>query len=75
MRTPPERAAPAEVRFWINGEEAASGTIQRTVPGTFTASETFDVGRDTGSPVADGYFELAPFPFTGTLKRLHFQNL
>ena len=75
MRTPPERASPAEVRFWINGEEAASGTIQRTVPGSFTASETFDVGRDTGSPVADGYFELAPFPFSGTLKRLHFQNL
>jgi len=75
MRTPPERAAPAEVRFWIDGEEAAGGTIQRTVPGTFSASETFDVGRDTGFPVADGYFELKPFPFNGTLKRLYFKNL
>jgi len=75
MRTPPERAAPAEVRFWINGDEAASGTIQRTVPAIFTASETFDVGRDTGSPVADGYFDLAPFRFSGTIVRLHFENL
>jgi arylsulfatase len=75
MRTPLERAAPAEVKFWINHEEAASGTVQRTVPGTFTASETFDVGCDTSSPVADGYFDKAPFKFEGTLKRLYFKNL
>jgi arylsulfatase len=75
MRTPLERAAPAEVKFWINGEEAAAGTVERTVPLTFTASETFDVGMDTSSPVADAYFEKAPFTFEGTLKRLHFKNL
>jgi arylsulfatase len=75
MRTPLERAAPAEVKFWINGEEAASGTVQRTVPLTFTASETFDVGCDTCSPVADDYFDKAPFKFEGTLKQLHFKNL
>jgi len=75
MKTPAERAAPAEVVFWINGRKAASGTVQRTVPGTFTASETFDVGMDTCSPVANDYFEKAPFKFNGTLKRLHFRNL
>jgi len=75
MRTPLERAAPAEVTFWINDKEAASGTVQRTVPGTFTASETFDVGMDTCSPVADDYFEKAPFNFEGTLNRLHFMNI
>ena len=75
MRTPLERAAPAEVKFWINGKEAATGTVQRTVPGTFTASETFDVGMDTCSPVADDYFEKAPFKFEGKLKRLYFKNL
>ena len=75
MRTPLERAAPAEVKFWINGDEAATGTVRRTVPGTFTASETFDVGMDTNSPVADDYFDAAPFAFEGTLKRLHFANL
>jgi len=75
MRTPLERAAPAELKFWINGKEAAGGTVQRTIPLTFTASETFDVGMDTLSPVADAYFDMAPFAFEGTLKRLHFKNL
>jgi arylsulfatase len=65
----------AEVRFWINGKEAASGTVRRTIPLSFTASETFDVGLDTCSPVADAYFEKAPFAFEGKLKRLYFQNL
>ena len=75
MRTPMERAAPAELKFWINGEEAASGKLQRTVPAVFTASETFDVGMDTASPVADDYFDKVPFKFEGTLKKLHFQYL
>ena len=75
MRTPLQRAAPADLKFWINGEEAAGGTVQRTIPGTFTASETFDVGCDTCSPVADAYFERAPFAFEGTLQHLHFKNL
>ena len=30
---------------------------------------------DTSSPVADDYYDKAPFRFEGTLKRLHFQNL
>jgi arylsulfatase len=75
MRTPQERAAPAGLTFWINGERVASGTVDRTIPGSFTASETFDVGMDTNSPVADDYFEAAPFPFNGELKRLYFKNL
>ena len=29
MRTPMERAAPAELKFWINGKEAAEGTVRR----------------------------------------------
>jgi len=75
MRTPMEPAAPAELKFWINGEEAATGTVERTIPAVFTASETFDVGMDTSSPVADDYFDKAPFAFEGTLKKLHFTNL
>jgi arylsulfatase len=75
MRTPLQRAAPAQLKFWINGTEAATGTVQRTVPAVFTASETFDVGMDTGSPVANNYFDMAPFEFEGTLTRLHFANL
>ncbi|MFV8817618.1 arylsulfatase [Haliea sp. E17] len=75
MKTPLERAAPADLEFWINGKAAATGKVQRTVPAGFTASETFDVGMDTSSPVADDYFDKAPFVFEGALKRLHFANL
>ena len=74
MRTPPERAAPAELTFWINGNEVARGTVERTIPAGFTASETFDVGMDLNSPVADDYFDRAPFAFNGKLKRLHFEH-
>ena len=55
--------------------EVPSRWFGRTVPPTFTASETFDVGRDTCSPVADDYFDKAPFEFEGTLKQLYFKNL
>jgi len=75
MRTPLERAAPAQLTFWINGQEAATGMVERTIPMVFTASETFDVGMDLNSPVADAYYDMAPFGFEGTLKRLHFANL
>jgi hypothetical protein len=30
---------------------------------------------DTSSPVADAYFDKAPFAFEGKLQRLHFENL
>jgi arylsulfatase len=74
MRTPPQWAAPAELTFWIDGEQVAGGTVERTIPVTFTASETFDVGMDTNSPVADAYFDLRPFAFTGRIEYVHFQN-
>ena len=75
MKTPMQRAAAADVKFWINGKEAAKGTVQRTIPAVFTASETFDVGMDTSSPVANDYLDKAPFAFEGTLNKLHFKNL
>jgi hypothetical protein len=43
--------APPEVVLAMDGEEVARTTVQRTVPAAFTASETFDVGIDLGSPV------------------------
>lgn len=75
MRTPRGWAVPAELTFWINGKQVKQATIERTIPAGFTASETFDIGIDTASPVADAYFERAPFAFNGELKRLHFKNL
>ena len=75
MRTPMERAAPAELKFWINGEEAATGTVHRTVPAVFTASETFDVGMDLGSPVSLDYYDRAPFKFNGKIEKINIKYI
>ena len=48
------------------------GWVERSVPAGFSASETFDIGIDLGSPVALDYHERAPFAFTGTIERIRF---
>ena len=75
MRTPRGWAVPAELTFWIDGKRVKEATVERTIPFVFTASETFDIGIDTASPVADAYMELAPFEFNGVLNRLYFKSL
>ncbi|MDA0947653.1 MAG: arylsulfatase [Planctomycetota bacterium] len=68
--TIPKPGAPAAVVLRVDGEEVARATVERTVPGAFTASETFDVGADLGSPVSLDYFERAPFELDGTIDKL-----
>jgi arylsulfatase A-like enzyme len=58
---------PAEVKLTVDGRTAAQALVKRTVPAAFTASETFDVGVDLGSPVSLNYFDRAPFKFNGTI--------
>jgi arylsulfatase len=60
----------AEVVIKVDGKEAARTTVKRTVPAAFTASETFDVGVDLGSPVSLDYFDRRPFAFTGEIKKV-----
>jgi arylsulfatase len=59
--------SPAEVVLTVDGQEVARTTVARTVPAAFTASETFDVGTDLGSPVSRDYYERRPFAFDGTI--------
>ena len=59
--------AAADVVLTVDGAEVARTTVKRTVSGAFTASESFDVGVDLGSPVSLDYFDRAPFPFTGKI--------
>jgi arylsulfatase len=66
----PKPLSPAEVVLKVDGQEVARTTVKRTVPAAFTASETFDVGIDLGSPVSLDYFDRAPFKFTGTLNKV-----
>jgi arylsulfatase len=61
---------PADVVLLADGAEVARTTVARTVPVAFTASETFDVGVDLGSPVSRDYFTRRPFGFDGKIERV-----
>jgi arylsulfatase len=56
-----------EVRIAINGKVVGKARIENTVAGRF-GIDTFGVGSDTGSPVADTY--KPPFRFTGRIDRV-----
>ena len=62
--------SPADVVVKVDGQEVARTTVKRTVPGAFSASETFDVGVDLGSPVSIDYFDRAPFRFDGKIEKV-----
>jgi arylsulfatase len=55
------------VTLTVDGADVASVAVARSVPAAFTASETFGVGVDLGSPVSPDYFDRRPFRFTGTI--------
>ena len=58
----------AVVTLFVNGEQVGQGTVNRTHPGQYSLSETFDVGEDTGTPVSMNYSR--DNKFTGNLDRL-----
>lgn len=62
--------SPAEVVIRVDGKETARTTVKRTVPGAFTASETFDVAVDLGSPVSLDYSDRRPFTFNSTINEI-----
>ncbi len=53
----------------VNEKQVAQGEIPKTIGVRFSLDETFDVGEDAGTPVAEDYADKMPFEFTGTLKR------
>ena len=56
--------------LYVNGKKVAEGAIEKTVPGTFSLSETFDVGVDNGTPVSNNYKAKDHFPFTGQIDKV-----
>ncbi len=55
----------------VNGEKVAEGAIDQTVSGTFSLSESFDLGVDYGTPVSMNYGSQDPhFRYTGELDKL-----
>jgi arylsulfatase len=43
------------VTLYYDGKKVGEGRVDRTVPMAFSADETTDVGRDTGTPVSSDY--------------------
>ncbi len=70
-KTGDNHAAPLDVVIRVNGDEVAKGAVPRSAPLTFTANDTFDVGRDSYSPVSEAYFDRKPFAFNGNINKLH----
>jgi arylsulfatase len=58
----------ATVTLFVNDEQVGQGPVDRTHVGTFSLSETFDVGEDTGTPVSKSY--TRDNAFSGNLDRL-----
>jgi arylsulfatase A-like enzyme len=52
------------VTLYLDGDQVGEGRVEGTVPLIFSADETADVGRDTGSAVSDDY-ESESSIFTG----------
>ena len=55
----------ADVVININDSELTRVEVPRTVPAAFTATESFDIGRDLGSPVSLAYEEFDPSRLMG----------
>jgi arylsulfatase len=53
----------------VDGKVVATKKMEKTVPMLMQWCENFDVGADTGSPVADKDYQV-PFRFTGKLDKL-----
>jgi arylsulfatase len=56
--------------LYVNGKKVTEGPIDKIVPGTFSLSETFDVGVDNGTPVSKNYKVKDHFPFTGQIDKV-----
>jgi len=68
----PKPATGGEVTLLVNGEPAASGRMEHTVPGRFSGYSGMDIGRDNGLVVDRSYADKAPFAFTGQIRQVVF---
>jgi arylsulfatase len=68
----PKPATGGEVTLFINDKPVGGGRMDHTVPVRFSAYAGMDIGRDNGGVVDLSYEHRAPFPFTGTVKKVVF---
>jgi hypothetical protein len=67
-----EPGSGGKVTLWADDEQIGEDTMERTVPIAFSSYAGMDIGRDNGLVVDLDYEDQAPYPFTGTIKRVVF---
>lgn len=67
----PRPGGPLHITLKVNGATVAEGTVPISAPLLFTANDCLDIGIAHGSPVSLDYFDKAPFPFNGTIDKVH----
>ena len=72
---PGQRLPPADITLRVNGKSVATGRVPRSTGYVLTANDTFDVGRDTHSPVSPAYYDRAPFAFDGDIGKVTIKYL
>ena len=60
------------VTLWANDRMIGEGKMPRTVPVAFSSYAGMDIGRDNGLVVDRAYEDKAPYPFTGTVRKVVF---
>jgi hypothetical protein len=70
--TEPKPGTGSHVTLFINDEPVGGGDMPHTVPIAFTSYSGMDIGRDNGLVVDLAYEDKAPYPFTGTAKKVIF---
>ena len=70
MKVQPMAEKTIHVVLSDNGGEVLNKTTQFAMPGTFSSSETFDIGRDDGKALTDDYAAQTPFP--GSIRNIEF---
>jgi arylsulfatase len=68
----PKPGSGGNVTLWANDEQIGEGRIEKTAPMMLTSYAGMDVSRDNGLVVDLDYEDKAPYPFTGTVKKVVF---
>ncbi|WP_235508209.1 arylsulfatase [Agromyces sp. Soil535] len=71
----PRPAGPLRVVLRVDGNRVAEGIVPVSAPLLFSANDCLDIGRAYGGGVSRAYADRMPFPFTGTIERVHVSYL
>ncbi len=62
MKVTPMAVKTIQITLTNNGNEILDESVEFAMPGTFSSSETFDIGRDDGKALNEDYPAETPFP-------------